>query len=70
VVYAEWLGAAGKPTILVYAHYDVQPVSLETAAVLDCMHDIHMPHKDHRQQICCAGGPTRAMEDRTLRAHY
>ncbi len=25
VVYAEWLGAAGQPTILVYAHYDVQP---------------------------------------------
>jgi acetylornithine deacetylase/succinyl-diaminopimelate desuccinylase-like protein len=27
VVYAEWLGAAGQPTILIYAHYDVQPVS-------------------------------------------
>ena len=26
VVYADWLHAAGKPTILVYAHYDVQPV--------------------------------------------
>jgi len=25
VVYAEWLGAPGKPTILVYGHYDVQP---------------------------------------------
>ena len=25
IVYAEWLGAAGKPTVLVYAHYDVQP---------------------------------------------
>ncbi|MCC7280844.1 MAG: dipeptidase [Acetobacteraceae bacterium] len=24
-VYAEWLGAPGKPTVLVYAHYDVQP---------------------------------------------
>jgi acetylornithine deacetylase/succinyl-diaminopimelate desuccinylase-like protein len=24
-VYAEWLGAAGKPTLLVYGHYDVQP---------------------------------------------
>jgi acetylornithine deacetylase/succinyl-diaminopimelate desuccinylase-like protein len=26
VVYAEWLGAVGAPTILVYGHYDVQPV--------------------------------------------
>jgi acetylornithine deacetylase/succinyl-diaminopimelate desuccinylase-like protein len=25
LVYAEWLGAAGKPTVLVYGHYDVQP---------------------------------------------
>jgi acetylornithine deacetylase/succinyl-diaminopimelate desuccinylase-like protein len=26
MVYAEWLHAAGKPTVLVYGHYDVQPV--------------------------------------------
>ena len=26
IVYADWLHAAGKPTVLVYAHYDVQPV--------------------------------------------
>jgi len=25
VVYAEWLGAPGKPTVLVYGYYDVQP---------------------------------------------
>jgi acetylornithine deacetylase/succinyl-diaminopimelate desuccinylase-like protein len=24
-VYGEWLGAPGKPTVLVYGHYDVQP---------------------------------------------
>jgi acetylornithine deacetylase/succinyl-diaminopimelate desuccinylase-like protein len=26
LVYADWLQAAGKPTVLVYGHYDVQPV--------------------------------------------
>lgn len=25
IVYSEWLGAPGKPTILFYGHYDVQP---------------------------------------------
>src|SRR5262249_14801521 len=25
VLYAEWVGAPGKPTALVYGHYDVQP---------------------------------------------
>lgn len=26
LVYAEWLNALGKPTVLIYGHYDVQPV--------------------------------------------
>lgn len=26
VVYAEWLKAPGKPTLMIYGHYDVQPV--------------------------------------------
>lgn len=26
IAYGEWLGAPGKPTIIVYGHYDVQPV--------------------------------------------
>jgi acetylornithine deacetylase/succinyl-diaminopimelate desuccinylase-like protein len=24
-IYGEWLGALGKPTFLIYGHYDVQP---------------------------------------------
>ena len=31
VVLAEWLGAPGAPTILVYGHYDVQPAGDSTA---------------------------------------
>ncbi|MFQ6616895.1 MAG: dipeptidase [Fidelibacterota bacterium] len=26
IVYGEWLGVPGKPTVLIYGHYDVQPV--------------------------------------------
>ncbi len=26
IVYGEWLGAPGRPTVLIYGHYDVQPV--------------------------------------------
>lgn len=38
IVYGEWIGAPGKPTVLVYGHYDVQPegdLSLWSTAPFD-----------------------------------
>ncbi len=35
VVYAEWLRAPGRPTVLIYGHYDVQPP--------DPLHEWHSP---------------------------
>ena len=57
VVYGDWLHAEGKPTILVYGHYDVQPVDpLELmgkrlhsnlkCATINCMHVVQVTTKD------------------------
>ena len=34
LIYADWLHAAGKPTVLCYAHYDVQPPIRSTNGTL------------------------------------
>ena len=41
LIYADWLHASGKPTVLCYAHYDVQPAEPAAparTAVLDTAH--------------------------------
>jgi acetylornithine deacetylase/succinyl-diaminopimelate desuccinylase-like protein len=35
IVYGEWHGAAGRPTVLIYGHYDVQPAGAARATTKD-----------------------------------
>ena len=43
VVYADWLHASGKPTVLIYGHFDVQPVD----PVSLWSHPPFEPHSEH-----------------------
>ncbi len=49
-VYAEWLGAAGAPTVLLYGHYDVQPPD-----PLDLWHSPPFEPTIRDERIYCRG---------------
>ena len=48
LVYGEWTGAAGKPTVLFYGHYDVQPVD----PVDEWRHDPFEPTLEGDDLVC------------------
>lgn len=50
LVYGEWLGAPGKPTILFYGHYDVQPVD-----PIDLWRHPPFEPTEEGQQLVCRG---------------
>jgi acetylornithine deacetylase/succinyl-diaminopimelate desuccinylase-like protein len=66
VVYADWLHAEGKPTVLVYAHYDVQPpdpVELWEAAPFEpTVRDGRMLARGASDCKCHVAMHTRALE--------
>src|SRR5437879_10600448 len=46
--YGEWLGAAGKPTVFLYAHHDVQPVNQVGGVGWDQADPFKLTRKDGR----------------------
>ena len=66
VVYADWLHAAEKPTVLVYAHYDVQPVDpvdlWESPPFVPVVKDGRMLARGAADDKCHVSMHTRAIE--------
>jgi acetylornithine deacetylase/succinyl-diaminopimelate desuccinylase-like protein len=66
VVYADWLQAVAKPTVLVYAHYDVQPVDpvdlWESPPFVPVVKDGKMLARGASDDKCHVSMHTRAIE--------